>query len=200
MSPQPATGYSFSDMVSDLHGSVPETPELLIGHSLGGALAVQAIHERVLQPRRLVLEDPALYMPSIELPKQLLAADQRLAKLGPAALLASNPRWERVDAEQRAASLAAVDWATMDAAFAGNVPWDVRSLVQAQAETMPVLLIIPDRSMFVSDADVALFNRTLGPDAVVVIHGAGHGVHRDDLPTFLQAIAAFDAHTSTGRR
>src|SRR4051794_30231219 len=59
-SAHPETGYALPELVADLGESLPSTPDLLVGHSLGGVLALMATADGVLRPKRLVLEDPAV--------------------------------------------------------------------------------------------------------------------------------------------
>ncbi len=187
-SPKPARGYWFSEMVSDLPESVPTSPDLLIGHSLGGALAVVAMEAGLIRPASLVLEDPALVMQDPLFPSQSLADDERDLPLDPVELLRLHPTWEPVDAEAKAASVAAVDWDHMRQAYVGNVPWDLRPEVLDLAGRLPVRLILADGSQFVSRADAFAFEAALGPGSVVTVPGAGHSVHRDDLTTYMSIV------------
>lgn len=187
-SPKPDAGYSFSEMISDLPENLPVAPDLLIGHSLGGALAVVAVTARILAPSFLVLEDPALHIPDDELPMRLLTEDERSVPLDPDELLVKHPTWERVDAEAKAASIAAVDWDHMRQAFVGNVPWDLRADVLALAGHPPTLIVLADGSIFVSPADASAFEEALGPGSVVTVPGAGHSIHRDNLSAYMAAV------------
>ncbi len=187
-SPKPSSGYSFTDMVSDLPENVPVSPDLLIGHSLGGTLAIVAMASGVLTPSSLLLEDPALHMPHDGLPSRLLREDERAVPLDPDVLLLEHPTWERVDAEAKAASVAAVDWDHMRQAFVGNVPWDLRPAVRALAGRLPVRVILADASVFVSVDDATTFEAALGPGSVVTVAGAGHSIHRDDLEAYMAIV------------
>lgn len=187
-SPKPPSGYSFQALVSDLEGNVPVAPDLLVGHSLGGALAVLAIRSRVLVPSYLVLEDPALHIPNADLPTRLLHADEQLVVADPDELLRAHPMWERVDAEAKAASIAAVDWSHMRELFVGNAPWDLRAEVMGLAGRLPVRIVLADGSIFVSAEDAIAFEEALGPGSIVTVAGAGHSIHRDDLPAFMAAV------------
>jgi len=191
-SPKPSEGYSLAELVADLGESVPNEPDLLIGHSLGGLLAILATAEGALRPRHLVLEDPVLYFQTKETPERMLD----VVESGPRdaeSLHAANPRWERVDAEQRAAALMAIDFGHMRRIFAGNAPWDVRRHLEVIGRTVATLLLLPDASEFVLPRDAAGLGASLGPGAIVTVPRTSHNIHRDDLDAFLATLVTWYA-------
>ncbi len=113
-------------MLADLPENLPAAPDLLVGHSFGGTLAVGAIAGGLIAPKTLLLEDPVLHVADREQPASFLARDEATLPRTVEGTLALNPRWERVDAEGKVASLAAVDWSHMHQVFADNAPWDLR--------------------------------------------------------------------------
>ena len=189
-SPHPASGYALADLVADLAESVPTAPDLLVGHSLGGVLALLATCDGVLRPRLLVLEDPAVAVHA-EGAHRIVAAGEA----GPhdlAAIIAANPRWDPVDAEAKAAAFATLDWDHMRQIAVGNAPWDHRPRA-AELVTLgiPTLYVLAEPSELVPPADAQQLQALLGEQAVVAVAGAGHSVHRDDLPGFLAALFAW---------
>jgi pimeloyl-ACP methyl ester carboxylesterase len=188
MSPKSDSRYQLERMVRDLVDNLPVAPDLLIGHSFGGVLAILASARRRLQPSRLVLEDPVLVLPDQELPARLLATDEASLPRDVEGTLRANPRWTREDAEGKVASLRDLNWNHMRQVFADNAPWDLRTTLVEVAERIPTLLVLPESSFYVPVQDATMLEQRLGPDHIVRVPGTGHSVHRDDLNGFLDAI------------
>ena len=104
------------------------------------------------------------------------------------AILEANPKWERVDAEGKLASLGAINWDHMKQVFSDNAPWDLRPLVAEINKKKPIWLILPEKSFYVPEDDAATLRKALGDTAVVNIPDTDHSIHRDDLDTFLATI------------
>ena len=180
--------YTLTLMVGDLPESVPSAPTLLVGHSFGGVMAILAVQQGLLRPSYLLLEDPVLHFADQELPARLLKNDEANLPRDVGGTLRANPKWERVDAEGKVASLQAINWDHMRQVFSENAPWDLRQAVVDVARQIPTLLILPETSFYVPEADAATLTAALGPAAVLNMPGTGHSIHRDDLDGFLMAI------------
>jgi pimeloyl-ACP methyl ester carboxylesterase len=188
-SPKSDGHYQLAELLEDLVENLPVAPDLLIGHSFGGVLAILGAASEQLRPAHLVLEDPVLVFVDRELPARLLATDEATLPRDVEGTMRLNPRWTRVDAEGKVASLQQLDWGHMRQVFADNAPWDLRTTVIAVAERIPTLLILPESSFYVSPDDAQRLEQSLGPGQVVRLPGTGHSVHRDDLAGYLDAIA-----------
>ncbi|MBI2756320.1 MAG: alpha/beta hydrolase [Chloroflexi bacterium] len=183
--------YGFRDLEADLAESLPCEPDVLIGHSLGGILSLLAVTDGLLKPRRLVLEDPAIVLPSKDSAERYVASS-RTQPTTSEAILAANPSWRVEDAEAKAEALAALDWDDMRLLMEGNAPWDGRSrLADLVGLRIPTLLILAGPSDLVPPAEARRAEAILGPGSTVVVNGAGHSVHRDALPRFLAALFAW---------
>jgi pimeloyl-ACP methyl ester carboxylesterase len=180
--------YSLDEMAGDLPESVPTNPTLLVGHSFGGVMAILAIQRGLLTPAFLALEDPVLHFADQELPARLLKNDEANLPRDVEGTLRANPKWQRVDAESKVASIAAIDWEHMRQVFSENAPWDLRAAVREIAQTIPTRLILPESSFYVPPQDAADLEAALGPGAIARILGTGHSIHRDDLDAFLAAV------------
>ncbi|MEZ4713987.1 MAG: alpha/beta hydrolase [Caldilineaceae bacterium] len=187
-SPKRDGAYALELMVGDLPESVPTAPTLLVGHSFGGVMAILAAQNGLLRPRYLVLEDPVLHFADPELPARLLKNDEANLPRDVEGTLRANPKWQRVDAEGKVASLQAIDWEHMRQVFSENAPWDLRPAVVDVAQQLPTLLILPETSFYVPEADAAMLAAALGSAVVRHMPGTGHSIHRDDLDGFLSAI------------
>jgi pimeloyl-ACP methyl ester carboxylesterase len=187
-SPKVDGQYALDLMVADLAESVPSAPTLLVGHSFGGVMAILATLRGILKPVYLALEDPVLHFADQQLPASLLKNDEANLPRDVEGTLRANPKWQRIDAEGKVASLRSIDWDHMRQVFADNAPWDLRASARAVAKIVPTCLILPESSFYVPPADAAAIEVDLGPGSVIRIPGAGHSIHRDDLDAFLAAI------------
>lgn len=180
----PATRYRFDDYASDL----PSGPfDLVVGHSLGGAVAVVAgLGDRI------VLLDPVLHVEAAEW--DAVRADQ-VAELGltEERLRAAKPHWHERDIAHKLAAVRAADPRMVERTFDDNPGWNV--IPQAQDLTVPTLILGGDPAVY-----SMLSTRTV--DAVTsvnrrvefrVVDGAGHSPHRDRPEQTIAAILDFAA-------
>jgi pimeloyl-ACP methyl ester carboxylesterase len=162
--------------------------DLVLGHSLGGAVALVA---QDLDPgfaRMLVLLDPLLQNtdPENSLKQHLAGVD---AKPDADELSADLPRWHRRDCAAKARALRGVDRTTVVRTIMQNASRDHRETVARL--TVPTLLVG-------AYAD-ALVDRSLGSALAganphvefVVVAGSGHGIHRDSYEALWPLLAGF---------
>ncbi|MEM7117875.1 MAG: alpha/beta hydrolase [Chloroflexota bacterium] len=192
--------YSLNQMAGDLAESCPNNPEFVIGHSFGGVMAITAEMQGFLNAKYIILEDPVLHFADKELPARLLKNDEANLPRDVEGIMEANPKWERVDAEGKLASLGAINWDHMKQVFSDNAPWDLRLLAAEIGKKKPVWLILPEKSFYVPEEDANALRAALGADAVVNIPGTDHSIHRDDLDTFLTTINGWiaEARNSPG--
>ncbi len=174
----PRGGYSVQALGDDLADSLPTGADLAIGHSMGG-LALSLAVER-LRPARAVYSDPAFAFSQV--PTGANTAMRRMvAEATAESVRAANPRWSEADVEAELAGFAAFDPDFFDvvaeSASADRMP---------AAPAVPSLVQLADPSLTV-DAEGARLLSERG-FTVRVVKGAGHCVHRDDLPGFLASL------------
>ncbi|HKX88004.1 MAG TPA: alpha/beta hydrolase [Sphingopyxis sp.] len=208
----PDGAYSLSDRADDLKvvAGLLHVPFMLVGASLGGATAIQAIHEG-LRPAGLVLVDivPEPEPRGIERVLSFMHSHRggfASVEEAAAAVDAYNPRRPRTrDASGLMKNLRRRE----DGRLYWH--WDPRMLdrhrsdslgsMPEAAETLtalpdlPVLLVRGLSSDVVSDASVAAFRRRLPWLDVADIAGAGHMVAGDRNDVFNDAIIAFSRQT-----
>jgi pimeloyl-ACP methyl ester carboxylesterase len=178
----PADRYSFADYASDL----PAGPfDLVVGHSLGGAIAVVAD-----RGDRLVLLDPVLEVAADEW--DAVRADQ-VAELDltEESLRAGKPHWDERDVAHKLAAVRAANPAMVGRTFDDNAGWNV--VAAASALAVPTLLLGGDPAVYsMLAADTVDAVVTANPLVEYrVIEGAGHSPHRDRPEQTLAAILAF---------
>ena len=169
-----AQHYSFADYASDLPG---RDWDVVVGHSLGGAVATLA----ALEPgftRRLVLLDPALALPGEQL-EDLLAAELAELALDEAGFRRLRPTWHPLDIEHKAAAVARAGRRMVELTIAHNTPWNV--LDQAALLRVPTLLVGGDHAVFsmVSTESADALVAANPHVAYAVVAGSGHSPHRD---------------------
>ncbi|KQQ03956.1 MULTISPECIES: alpha/beta fold hydrolase [unclassified Rathayibacter] len=151
---------------------------LVVGHSLGGAVAVRAAARDAAWSERLVLLDPVLRL------ERALRSEVRqgeLAALGVTAeqLAADTPHWDERDRAEKLDAARAADPAAVAATIDENDPWDL--LADVTALRVPALVLAGDPEIFTFlpprlAAEVLRANPRV---RYAVVSGAGHSPHRD---------------------
>lgn len=187
--PTPAR-YRLVDMAADLVG-LGDRWDVVVGHSLGGAVAVELA--RHVPVGRLVLLDPVLVLADLD-----AVEAQQLAELDPsadpAALLAANPRWHELDARHKAEGARRTAPWVVRRCLRDNAPWDhVDRLPGVLAQEVVLVTADPAVGTLCPGPVVA---RAIGHGARhVVADGCGHGIHRED-PGLVVGVAAGAAQPS----
>lgn len=151
--------------------------ELLVGHSLGGAVAARLLTESGFA-RAAVLVDPALRLdPAARGPlrRRLTAA---VGDIDAARLRRRHPDWDERDLQRQALAGRTVTPDVIDAVFVDNDPWDV--LGDAHGWSDRVHLLAADTQL--GGALPAELVQGLADGRQVtgeVVRGAGHWLHCD---------------------
>ena len=182
-----ADDYSVAGYVSDLpRAAGGRAWDLVIGHSLGGAVATVASAVPGFA-ERLVLLDPALYVPDSEWAG--VRAEQ-LADLDYTAesLRASQPHWDDRDIAAKVRATARAGTAMIEGTLDDNHPWSV--LPQLYELTVPTLILTGDPAVYTM-LPPALVEPAVAANAHLgyrAIPGAGHSPHREEWPATIAAI------------
>lgn len=163
--------------------------DLVIGHSLGGAIAVAMIAVRPDFVRRLILEDPAIDSAVTE--KLLAESPEPLANPTIEAIAAEHPNWHPKDVETKVQALlhCGVDGPrrTMEDAS----PWDVWSETLALPVPTLILAADPELGSLVSAAKGA---EAVGSNPLIRfarLEDASHSMHRDSFDRFAAIIREY---------
>ena len=160
--------------------------DLLIGHSLGGAIAMAAIARKPEFAGRLILEDPAV--DSNVTGEYIAASPEPSSRPTAAAVAAANPHWHPTDVELKVEALLACGPDIAERTMADAHPWD---LWPALAEVRVPTLVIGAESGLGSLIPVDSEARIAASADFVRIGGAGHSVHRDAFDQFMALVTAF---------
>ncbi|KAA2252355.1 alpha/beta hydrolase [Solihabitans fulvus] len=166
--------YTLTGMADALLDTIPETPDLIIGHSLGGLVA-SAVVERV-HPARAVFEDPPWGTPPgpdvVEfIIRQRSWTVEQLAKF--------HPRWPAEAIREKHKALAL--WDPNTTQVAGEYPGP-RAVPPAVAS----LVLVGDTQPMI-DTTLAEQLRSEGYDLSIVTD-AGHNIHNDNPDAFSAAL------------
>lgn len=192
----PAPRYALEDVAADVarHAPPEGAPwDLVVGHSLGGAVATLVAAEADWT-RRLVLLDPVLVVPDDRVAE--IRADQLAElELSRESFLAASPGADARDVDAKLAGIASVDPAAVSGVFDDTGRWDVRRAAERLA--VPTLVLAGDPAVFtlLDPADAAELERANPRIAVRRVAGAGHGVHRDRPEEVRAALAGWLAAT-----
>lgn len=169
--------YSPEAWAGDLVDTLPERPELVIGHSLG-AMALAGAVERLV-PARAVYCDPAWDIrPRVVEASAYFAAFKSANR---AMVRSLNPRWDEADVDVELATLA--DW---DPAAARVLPGIYAVSRTPARPVVPSLVILAGAGELLRPGlDEDLVRRGF---EVRTVEGAGHCVYRDDFDGFMGAL------------
>ncbi|WP_230673763.1 alpha/beta fold hydrolase [Rathayibacter sp. Leaf248] len=151
---------------------------LVVGHSLGGAVAVRAAARDPEWAARLALIDPVLRLPE-EMRAEVRADELDALTATEEQLAEAVPGWDARDRAEKLRAAKAADPASVAAVVDDNDPWDL--LADVPALTAPVLVLAGDPQVF------TFFGPRLAAEVLranprvryAVVAGAGHSPHRD---------------------
>jgi len=167
--------YRFDDLVNDL----PNGPfDLMVGHSLGGTVAVVAGARQPELAKRIVVLDPVLEVPEDEW--DAVKADQLAdLELTIDSIRVSKPHWSPRDHDIKIAAIAQVDRQSVEAVFTDNLDWNVTA--EAATIAVPTLILGGDPAVYTM-LEPATAHALIDANPMLeyrVIEGAGHSLHRD---------------------
>lgn len=161
--------------------------DVLVGHSLGGAIAaaVMAVDPRFA--RRVILEDPAI--DSATTADFIAQSPEPLAHPTVAAVAAENPEWHPKDVALKVEALLACGPDIVERTMTDATPWDVWPHILT--EPVPTLIVAADPNL---DTLVSVEKETEARRKgiqVERIEGAGHSMHRDAFAEFMTSFERF---------
>jgi pimeloyl-ACP methyl ester carboxylesterase len=185
-----AGGYTIAEYAEDVLALGREW-DAVLGHSLGGTVAVAAQHADPSFSRGLVLQDPALVIADA-------AYDDVLAELldpmeGPASeqeIAAEHPEWHPTDVRIKVEALRQSSSAVVRCTMEQNRPWNL--LAEAASLRVPTVVIGSDPEA--GGIVPVTIGEWLAAEsrwvAYRMIEGAGHSLHRDNTryPAYLAEV------------
>ena len=159
--------------------------DLLLGHSLGGAIAVVLMSEHPGSAQRLILEDPALFLPSEDVALPMLLSDFE-HPLTVEAQRRLNPTWHPEDARIKAAALGQCGREVVERVVLDNGPWN---LVEATVGiTVPTLIMGAGNGPITPPAMGEGMAALSDQISFVQVPNSSHSIHRDEFELMMSAI------------
>ena len=197
---KPNRGYLLPDYATDLdivldHFGI-EQP-LIIGHSLGGMVALEWAIGQPDRARALVIEDSPMQRGGdgvAELFEDWLALCQMSPAEAEAALLANTPELDPELARKRSLSITATSPAVFTELRDDMLPRAGASAIETYRQiTSPTLLLYGDLEAggMVPAGEAQRFKSSLPNAEIVNIAGGGHGLHTANVDEFLAATLPF---------
>ena len=183
------------DLAADLLATLDElglaAVDALIGHSLGAAVAMEALDRQPGLARRAVLEDPPGQTRADDLEFQAnLEREVLAARHDPESEvrreLAQNPTWLEEDARQNVEGRAVCDIEGILASLRANT--GVRVTELAPRIRVPALYVIADEERSALGAARGALIGSLPRGAEAVELDSGHTIHRDRFDAYLSEV------------
>ena len=180
----PRGHYSLQEWIGDLLESVPITPEVAIGHSLGAVVLIEAV--ALLRPARAIYVDPPWAIGPD--PEQRIAEFESRKHLTREAICGANPRWTEENVSSRLEGFARWDQATARGFIAGR-----SDHMPMHSPLQPSLVVLADGTPFMPAPTAERLRATEWE--VRTIPGTGHYVHLDDHAAFMDCVLGWmDGH------
>lgn len=174
--------YTLSGYAEDVVASHPGPWNLVVGHSLGGAVAVRAA---TLDPgfaSGYLLIDPAIDLTSDT--KSTLREDLVAEARQPPSvvqLIADHPGWHREDALRKHAAIRATSPAVMAATFDDNPNWQLGP--ELSSLPVPAHILGADLEPLYAQTDYERHARPHSSLTFEIVPTTGHSIYRDDPGT-----------------
>jgi pimeloyl-ACP methyl ester carboxylesterase len=160
---------------------VPRPWDLVIGHSLGGAVATVAAEARPGWADALLLLDPVLSMPDEQHDDVIAELLGDLDRLDAGELLRANPRWHTEDAVQKVNAARVVSAFVVERTVRDNEGWYLEPAVAGIREPVRVLGADPQQgASFTASEGERLSKAAPGTFSSAIVDDAGHSIQRDD--------------------
>ena len=174
--------YSLDAYAEDVLETCPGPWDLVIGHSLGGAVAVRAASIDPDFASAYLLIDPAITFDrstAEEVHTSIVADVTDPSSVD--ALLAEHPHWRREDAERKRASLLATSVEVIRRTFTDNRDWSLGE--QLASITAPVHILGAGEDPLYTAEDFAVHQTGAPTLTFEQVPETGHSIYRDDPET-----------------
>ena len=177
--------YSLDAYSGDVLETCPGPWDLVVGHSLGGAVAVRVASMDPDFAAAYLLIDPAITFDRATAEEVHTSIVADVTNPSPVdALLAEHPHWCRKDAERKRASLLATSVEVIRRTFDDNRDWSLGNQLASIAP--PVHILGAGEDPLYTAEDFAVHQTGAAALTFEQIPETGHSVHRDDPETVIQ--------------
>jgi N-formylmaleamate deformylase len=167
---------------------------VLVGHSMGGRIAIRAARDPESKIQKIVLADPPVGGPgrrAYPIPFEWLMNSMNAARRGAnlEEMRAFMPTWKDADIRLRAEWLPSCYLTAIEVAYRGFHEDDIHG--DLPYLKMPVLLVVAGKGGVVQPEDIAEFKKLVPTIAVERVENAAHLIPWDDLDGFFRVQAKF---------
>lgn len=163
--------------------------DVLVGHSLGGAIAAAVLTAAPDFAKRLILEDPAV--DSAVTAEFIADSPEPLRHPTAAAVAAQHPNWDAKDVELKVEALIACGPDIAEKTLADAAPWDVWPDILASPVTTLIVAADTGVGSLIHENREDEINQSAGLVRLERIRGAGHSMHRDAFDRFSSLVERF---------
>ncbi len=177
------TRYALDDYAADVAALRPAHGgawDLVIGHSLGGAVATVAADEHPEWAAALLLLDPVYAVPEDARPGLLADLLGDLRALDTGELLRKHPRWRSEDAAQKVAAARAASPYLVERTLADNSDWVLEPVAGRLRAPVHILGADPQLGASFTPAEGQRLAAANPRFRYSIVEGAGHSIQRDD--------------------
>ncbi len=181
--------YSLAAYAADV-AEVGDDWDVVIGHSLGGSIAVTLFDQNPGFGKRLVLLDPALVVLSPEIAIDMFTAAYQ-APLTAASVSADNPTWHLEDARIKAQALQQSSLSVTQQTIWHNPDWNLVSITSKLAVSTLLVGSDPALGSLVPPALGQGLADLNGLIRFVNVPESSHSMHRDEFAALMATILEF---------
>ncbi|MEU3986617.1 alpha/beta hydrolase [Streptomyces sp. NPDC026672] len=176
--------YDLEGYRNDVLALRPETHDggwdMVVGHSLGGAVTVHAAAADPGWTRAVLLVDPVLNLAESARDDVIREIRASIRRTEPRDFMTGEHPWHQEDAWQRVLANRAVSDHVVESTLRANVPWALGDLVRSLDVPVRILGADPAREDPACAAADAAPLTDVPTVSFTVVDGAGHSIHRDD--------------------
>lgn len=152
--------------------------DLVVGHSLGGAIAADLLARDGSEIASAVLLDPVLRLPDeLRVVARQVYGDEAEG-LTIAGVAAANPRWSPRDVERKVVASRAITREAVELVIDHNDPWDVVAMAARWRAHVEVLAADPAHGALLDPATIDALPAS-SRLRVTTLPGVGHGIQRE---------------------
>ena len=177
--------YSLDAYTRDVLETCPGPWDLVVGHSLGGAVAVRAASMDPDFATAYLLIDPAITFNRATAEEVLTSIVADVSNPSSVdALMAEHPHWRREDAERKRASLLATSVEVIRRTFTDNRDWSLGE--QLASITAPVHILGAGEDPLYTAGYFAIHRTGAHTLTFEQVPETGHSIYRDDPETVIE--------------
>ena len=183
------TDYLLDGYAQDVTESCPGPWDLVIGHSLGGAIAVRAATMDPGFSRAYLLVDPAINLDATAI--RALRFDLTVEAQNPPSvdqLIEDHPKWHREDCVLKHAAVRATSPHVMAATFDDNASWNLGN--EMASLTAPIHILGAESDPLYTTDDFKHHAASGSDHTFEVVPATGHSIYRDDPATVVDRALA----------